>query len=114
MLVLELTIPSEGTQRLGAPLVEVRTAQLADGSRIALRSETTMYAEERIARARHRYVHRRGAAHLAEEQASWSMTWYPPDEMRELVAEAGFPSVEIGPAPRAPVGGEAYSVIARG
>ena len=113
VLVLELTVPSEGTQRLGAPLVELRTAQLADGSRIALRSETTMYAEERIARALHRYVHRRGAAHLAEEQAAWTTTWYPPDEMRELVAEAGFASVEIGPPPRAPPDGEAYSVIAR-
>ena len=114
VLVLDLTVPSEGTQRLGAPLVELRTAQLPDGSRIALRSETTMHAEERIARALHRYVHRRGATHLAEEQASWSTTWYPPDEMRELVAEAGFASVEIGPPPRAPVDGDAYSVIARG
>jgi len=114
VLVLDLTVPSEGTQRLGAPLVELRTAQLPDGSRIALRSETTMHAEERIARALHRYVHRRGATHLGEEQASWSTTWYPPDEMRELVAEAGFASVEIGPPPRAPVDGDAYTVIARG
>jgi hypothetical protein len=114
ILVLEMTVPSEGTQRLGAPLVELRTAQLADGSRIALRSETTMYAEERIARALHRYVHRRGAAHLAEEHASWSTTWYPPDEMGELVAEAGFARSEIGPPPRAPVDGDAYSVIAYG
>ena len=113
VLVLELTVPSEGTQRLGAPLVELRTAQLADGSRIALRSETTMYAEERIARARHRYVHRRGAEHLAEEEAAWSTTWYPPEELRELVAEAGFASVAIGAPPRAPVDGEAYSLIAR-
>ena len=114
VLVLEMTVPSEGTQRLGAPLVELRTTQLADGSRIALRSETTMYADERIARALHRYVHRRGAAHLAEEQSSCATTWYPPDEMSALVAEAGFAKVEIGPPPRAPVDGDAYSVIAYG
>jgi hypothetical protein len=114
VLVMELTVPSPGAQRIGAPLVELRTARLPDGSRIAVRSETTMYAEERIARAQHRYVHRRGSARLAEEQLSSSTTWYPSDELRELVAEAGFAHVEIAPPPRTPVDGDAYALIARG
>jgi SAM-dependent methyltransferase len=41
VLLLDLFVPSSGAQRLGAALVEVRTARLADGTRIALRSETT-------------------------------------------------------------------------
>jgi len=113
VLFLDLFVPSPAAQRLGAALVEVRTARLADGTRIALRSETTTYADERIARTRNRYVHRRGTAHLAEESESVAITWYPPEEMRELVNDAGFRSVDIAPAPRAAAEGESFAVIAR-
>ncbi len=113
ILLLDLQVPSPGAQRLAAPLVELRTMQLADGSHITVRSETTMYAEERIARSRHRYVHRRGTTRLAEEWESTSMTWYAQDEIAALVAEVGFESVEIGPPARAADDGEAYSVSAR-
>lgn len=39
-LVIDCRIPPQAQQRLAAPLVEVRTARLADGSQIALRAET--------------------------------------------------------------------------
>ena len=113
VLLLDLFVPSEGAQRLGAALVEVRTARLADGTRIALRSETTTYSEERIARTRNRYVHRRGTAHLAEETESIALTWYPQDEIVEMVRDAGFASVEVVDAPRALPDAEAFGVIAR-
>ena len=113
VLLLDLFVPSDGAQRLGAALIEVRTAQLADGTRIALRSETTTYSEERIARTRNRYVHRRGPAHLAEETESIALTWYPPDEIAALVHEAGFRTVDVAPAPRALPDAESFAVIAR-
>ncbi|HEY1329464.1 MAG TPA: class I SAM-dependent methyltransferase [Casimicrobiaceae bacterium] len=113
VLLLDLSVPSTRAQRLGAALVEVRTARLSDGTRIALRSETTTHAEERIARTHNRYVHRRGAARLAEETESAAFTWYPPEEIAGLVADSGFDSVEIGAAPCEVEGVEAYAIIAR-
>lgn len=113
ILLLDLFVPAPGAQRLGAALVELRTARLADGTRIALRSETTTYSEERIARTRNRYVHRRGTSRLAEETESTAFTWYPPDEIAALVADSGFPSVEIGPPASGLEGVESYSIVAR-
>lgn len=113
ILYLECRIPAGASQRLGAPLVEVRTIKLADGSQIALRSETTCWADARLARAENRYAHRRGAQRLAEEHETVTMTWYAPDEITELVRAAGFRAVEIGPAPTEPDEGEAFTLIAR-
>ena len=113
VLLLDLYVPSAGAQRLGAALVEVRTTRLADGTRIALRSETTTYSEERIARTRNRYVHRRGTARLAEETESTSYTWYPSDEAAALVSDAGFNDVQIGPPARTVADAETYSIVAR-
>ena len=113
VLVLDLFVPASGTQRLGAALVEVRTTRLPDGTRIALRSETITFCDERIARTRSRYVHRRGTAHLAEETESTAITWYPADEIAALVREAGFGEVAIEPPARAQTDAEAYAVIAR-
>ena len=113
VLLLDLFVPSSGAQRLGAALVEVRTARLVDGTRIALRSETTTYSEERIARTRNRYVHRRGTAHLAEENETVAMTWYPQEEIVEIVAEAGFGHAAIASSPRAMPDAQTFAVIAR-
>ena len=95
VLLLDLFVPAESAQRLGAPLVEVRTVKLADGTQIALRSETTMWADARLARTESRYAHRRGAQRLAEEHDTLTLTWYPPDEIKALVVDAGFHAVEI-------------------
>jgi SAM-dependent methyltransferase len=113
-LLLDLFIPAEGTQRLGAPLVEVRSARLSDGTRIALRSETTMYADSRLARTTNRYVHRRGNTHLAEESEATAITWYTPDECAELLTDAGYQDVAIGPPARDAFDGTGYTVSAVG
>jgi SAM-dependent methyltransferase len=113
ILLLDLFVPSSGAQRLGAALVEVRTARLPDGTRIALRSETTTHSEERIAHTHNRYVHRRGAARLAEETESIAFTWYEPDEIASLVADTGFDNVSIEAAPCALEGVESYAIVAR-
>jgi SAM-dependent methyltransferase len=111
-LIIDCRVPAQSVQRLGAPLVEVRTAKLADGTLITLRSETTWWADARLMRSEHRYVHRDGTKHLAEEHASVTQTWYPAEEMTALVREAGFRDIEIGSSPHVANDEEAYAVQA--
>ncbi len=113
LLFIDCRVPPAAAQRLGAPLVEVRTVRLADGAQVALRSETTWSAEARLARAANRYAHRRGAQRLAEEHERIAWTWYPPDECRDVVLAAGYRNVEVGPPAAAADDGDAYSLIAR-
>jgi SAM-dependent methyltransferase len=113
ILLLDLFVPPASSQRLGATLVEVRTARLPDGTRIALRSETTTHSETRIAHTHNRYVHRRGAARLAEESESTAFTWYEPDDIASLVADTGFDDVKIDTAPRAIDGVDSFAIVAR-
>ena len=113
ILYVECRIPAGATQRLGAPLVEVRTVKLADGTQIALRSETTWWADARLARAENRYAHRHGAERLAEEHETVTMTWYAPEEISELVRAAGFRDVETRPASTDTDEDEAFTLTAR-
>jgi len=114
LLVLDLFVPGEGEQRIAAPLVEVRTVSLADGTRIALRSETTMHPDARLARTASRYVHRRGNDLIGEESETTALTWYAPDDVDALIRAAGYADVEIGPSPRPDAGGMTFSLVARG
>ena len=54
-LVVACHVPSMSLQRLAAPLIEVRTVKLDDGSQIAQRSETTWTEGARSMRAQRRY-----------------------------------------------------------
>jgi hypothetical protein len=113
LLLLDMFVPTESELRLGAPLVEVRTVRLADGSQIALRSESTAFAEARMLRTEYRYAHRRGATRLAEEHERLTLTWYTPDEIAALLAEAGYRDVTIGASPQGGDEGTAFSATAR-
>ncbi len=113
LLFVDCRIPPAAVQRLGAPLVEVRTVRLADGTQIALRAETTWTADAQIARAANRYAHRRGAQRLAEEREKISSTWYAPDECTALLLAAGFTEVTPGPGADPAGEGEAFSLVAR-
>ena len=113
LLLMDMYVPSESAQRLGAPLVEVRTAKLDDDSQIALRSETTVWADARLSRSENRYAHRRGTERVGEERETLTLTWYPPDEIAALVADAGFHDVSIGPPARAIDDAQAFSLTAR-
>jgi SAM-dependent methyltransferase len=113
LILIDFRVPPEGVQRIAAPLVEFRNASLADGSRIALRSETTMHPDARLAVSERRYVHRSGPARLAEEHLTRAKTWYSREDALTLVSEAGYRDVSIGP-PAQPVDeGEAFSIRAR-
>jgi cyclopropane fatty-acyl-phospholipid synthase-like methyltransferase len=113
LLLLDMFTPAESELRLGAPLVEVRTVRLEDGSQIALRSESTAWADARMVRTEYRYAHRRGAARLAEEHEKITLTWYTPDEISALLTEAGYRDVAIGDSPQGDRGGTVFSVTAR-
>lgn len=113
ILLIDAEVPAASVQRLGAPLVEVRTVKLADGSQIALRSETTWWADARLVRAEHRYAHRMGAQRLAEEHETVTRVWYPPEDLASLVREAGFEDVRIGASPRTTSDAEGYTIEAR-
>ena len=112
VLLLDLYVPPERSQRIAAPLVEVRSVTLDDGSRIALRSETTMYPDASLARTASRYVHRRGSDLLCEEAEAIAVTWYTPDDIVSLVHDAGFDDVVVGAPPRAATEGQAFSIRA--
>ena len=113
LLLLDLFVPAESAQRIAAPLVEIRNALLADGSRIALRSETTMHPDARLARTASRYVHRRGNDLVAEESETLAVTWYEPEEIAALVTSAGYRDAAIGPPAQTPSSGSGYSLTAR-
>jgi hypothetical protein len=113
VLILDLSVPAESAQRIAAPLVEIRSVALADGTRIGLRSETTMQPDARLARTASRYVHRRGNDLLAEESEIETVTWYAPDDIASLVSSAGYGSVEMWASPRAPTDGTAFALLAR-
>jgi len=112
-LLVACHVPSTSLQRLAAPLVEVRTVKLDDGSQIAQRSETTWTEGARSMRAQRRYSHRRGNERIAEESASVRGTWYAPEDILELVRAAGFRDARTEPLPFAEdVDGETFALVA--
>ena len=87
--------------------------RLGDGSQIALRSETTVWAETRMSRTDYRYAHRKGATRLAEEHETLTLTWYAPDDITALLADAGFRDATVSDLDRNDSGATTYSVSAR-
>jgi SAM-dependent methyltransferase len=111
VLALDCRVPPTASQRLAAPLVEVRTVKLEDGSQIALRSESTWTPEARLARAHNRYAHRRGAVRLAEEYETVRTTWYAPTDIVEIVRAAGYRDVRVEASKSAADEAEAFAVL---
>ncbi|MFO1311211.1 MAG: class I SAM-dependent methyltransferase [Burkholderiales bacterium] len=113
-LVIACHVPDTALQRLAAPLVEVRTARLGDGSQIVLRSETTWTQETRSMRAQQRYTHRRGTQRIAEENATVREMWYAPADIVELVRAAGFRDASATGLPFALHSrGKSFALVAR-
>ena len=112
-LIVACHVPSTSLQRLAAPLVEVRTAKLDDGSQLALRSETVWTEGARAMRSQRRYSQRKGTQRLAEEKETVRGTWYAPADILELARAAGFGNArtEAVPSP-SDYEGEAFALIA--
>ena len=113
LLLMDMFVPAESALRLGAPLIEVRTVRLADGTQIALRSESTVWAEARLSRTEYRYAHRRGTTRLVEEHETLTLTWYSEEEIAEILGDAGFRDVTTGAAPMSGGDEATFSVSAR-
>ncbi len=112
VLLVEFEIPPIARQNLAAPLVEISTTQLADGSRITLRSESTWTPEAKLSRSERRYTQRRGAQRIGEEHEVVRATWYEPGEAVALVAAAGFVA-DVGASKVDDDGTIVFTVVAR-
>lgn len=113
ILVVEARVPDYAGTRPGAPLVELRSVALPDGSQIRMRSETSIDADAKLARMDARYTHRRGAQALGEEHARRSLTWYDEDELASMVSQAGWREVAVE-RPAWAADAAAFVVVARG
>ncbi len=105
LLLLDLYVPAEATHRPGAPDVQVQTVALADGTRIARRSEVDVDVEAKRIDIRSRYELRARATLLAREDETLRVTWYDEDEIAALLREAGYRHVVCGP-PAPPIGAD--------
>ena len=113
-LLLDGFVPAAALHPPGAPMVEVRTVALRDGTRIALRSETFVDAEGRRIDTTSRYERRDGATILAREDETLALTWYTEDELVALVRDAGFADVAVEASPIAATADERrFAVTAR-
>ena len=112
-LIVACRVPSTTLQRLAAPLVEVRTAKLDDGSQIALRSESVWTEGTRSMRAQRRYSQRQGHQRIAEESETVRGTWYAPADILELARAAGFGNARTEALPfETGYEGETFALIA--
>jgi len=118
LLLMDLYVPAEAAHPPGAPVVQVQTVTLPDGTKIAHRSELFVDAEGRRIDIRSRYEQRERAIILAREDEALAVTWYSEDEIVALLGDAGFRDVTVGPAAWAasdetPEGERRFSVSAR-
>jgi len=112
LLLLDLGVPDIALNPPGAPLVEVRAVRLDDGTRITLRSETTVDAPSRQLEMRNRYERRASGAAMEREDETLSMTWLDEDEVATLLGAAGYDDIAILPSPW-PRGERSFGVSAR-
>lgn len=112
ILIVDARLPAYAGTRPAAPLVELRSVALPDGSQIRMRSETSIDADAKLARTDARYTHRAGAQSLGEERERRSLTWYTEEELAVLLAQAGWREVAVERPAWAAIG--AFFAIARG
>jgi hypothetical protein len=99
ILLLDLFVPDEAAHPPGAPVVEVSTRALADGTQIAHRSETVIEMSRRRSIVRSRFEQRDRGGVLAREDDVREITWYAEDEIVVLVRDAGYRDVRVEALP---------------
>jgi SAM-dependent methyltransferase len=95
LLLLALSIPDQAEHPPGAAVIEVRHAMLADGTRLACRSERVVDVEVRRIRTQSRYERRDRSRIVAREDETTAMTWYDEAQIITLLGHAGFSEVRI-------------------
>lgn len=118
LLLLDLYVPAEAAHPPGAPVVQVQTIALPDGTKVARRSEVFVDVEGRRIDIRSRYEQRERTTITSREDESLAVTWYSEDEIVALLRDAGYRDVTIGEPAWAvdgdtPEGERRYSVSAR-
>lgn len=103
LLLLDFFVPAEAARPPGAAVVEWRMLPLADGTRIARRSETIIDVAARHRRAASRFERRRGARVIAREDEVRETTWYSEEQAIELVANAGYRDIRCESPPPHPL-----------
>ncbi len=102
LLLLDLFVPEEAAHPPGAPVVELRTLPLPDGSQIARRSEAVIDADARRSTVRSRFERRRGAKVTAREDEVRESIWYTEDQVVEIVGDAGYRDIRCEALPSFP------------
>lgn len=118
LLLMDLYVPAEATHPPGAPVVQVQTITLPDGTKVARRSEIFVDVEGRRIDIKSRYEQRERATITTREDETLAVTWYSEDEIVALLRESGYRDVAIGePAwavdEKTPQGERRFSVSAR-
>ena len=118
LLLMDLYVPAEAAHPPGAPVVQVQTIALPDGTKVARRSEVFVDVEGRRIDVRSRYEQRERATITAREDESLALTWYSEEEIVALVRAAGYRDVTIGEPARAvdgntPQGEKRFAISAR-
>ncbi len=114
---MDIYVPAEAAHPPGAPVVQVQTVTLPDGTKIARRSEVFVDVDGRRIDIKSRYEQRERATISAREDESLAFTWYTEDEIAALLKDAGYRDVIIGPpawvSDDAPDGERRFSVSAK-
>jgi Methyltransferase domain len=113
LLLLDLWVPEQAEHPPGAPVIEVRHEMLADGTRLACRSERVFDTAKRRIRTQSRYERRAGRRIVAREDETMSMTWYDEEQIAKLLADAGYRDVRIEPPATTGAGARHFAVSAR-
>ena len=115
LLLLDLFVPRQAENPPGAPVVEARTVALADGTRIAHRSEMLVDSDAHRIDTKSRFERRMGPAILAREDETVAITWYDEDAIVALLGDAGFRDVRIeAPAHASDADARRFALCARG
>lgn len=113
VLLLDLFVPGAALHPPGAPVVEVSTVALADGSQIVHRSETTIDPERRRIRAESRYERRVAGRIVAREDEVLTQTWHTEEEIVSMLRSEGYRDIRIEPPAWPRDQGRYFAVSAR-
>ena len=96
LLFMDLYVPAEAAHPPGAPVVQVQTITLPDGTKVARRSEVFVDVEGRRIDIKSRHEQRERANITSREDETLAVTWYSEDEIVALLRDAGYRDVAIG------------------
>jgi Methyltransferase domain len=113
LLLLDLFVPDAALHPPGAPVVEVSSVALSDGSQIVHRSETATDPERRRIRTESRYERRLAGRIVAREDELLTLTWHTEQEMVAMLRGEGYRDIRIEPPAWPRDQGRHYAVTAR-